>query len=388
MNPPRLVSSLLVASALTFVCTLSSCDKQLSPSEGFLKLYRLTPEELRSECGSSKFYYEGFLAKNDDSRDFHYIDRFHRDIVFRFTGDDDHGWHSLGVWDNVKWPSVGNEIAVSDVFSRMPCLGTLAASRSLQPSIRSHNPTLVLASFREALPQVEPIHVDNLSLDPIKPIQPLPNEGVPSTATNVGVSSSINVGGGNNGVSFGSSSGGGSGGGQETARTIVAPCIDDDDINPCNIVDAAKFVSEFEQAITAAKRGRMDVLTDWLARSIGRNVKIVQLPSLEVDRAKVIQAIFRLEFQSINLVAQNMRSGVDRLVPFDWDSAQEKEKKLAAAQAGEQTRTSKWKSAAEETGSSSLALSGSNHGHLIVKTGRAYRDLQNVHISASRFDSN
>jgi len=131
-----------------------------------------------------------------------------------------------------------------------------------------------------------------------------------------------------------------------------------------------------KQAITAEQNNDFQDAMDALAR---HGVLIVQLPDLEVDRAKAVQAIFQMEAKAINIVTATLRADISKLVPFEWDTPAEQAQKLAAVQQDDRDRRTAWKQAVEANRPASNYSSGST----MRFQSEAYQQLVQIHISGN-----
>lgn len=111
------------------------------------------------------------------------------------------------------------------------------------------------------------------------------------------------------------------------------------------------------QAIEAEKENNFEDAMDRLTK---HGVLIVQLPDLEMDRAEVVKEIFRLEAQTINLVAARLRDDVGKLEPFPSDSAEVQREKMDVVERDDRERRELWKRAIEENRPSGAGSSDSS----------------------------
>lgn len=353
---------LVIAAAL---CVYLYSRRDSGPADAFNQIRNLTPEDLESRCGAPTQDVDGVLVEKDGIRDLHYRDSQGAEIVFRFISADDRDtWESLGAWSDAALPAdLGKPLDSAEAIQRMPCVANADSASNSEINevasasalaIRANHP---MAAFVAAGPQDFPGEAP----EPPRPPSGLPGGSVPGPIGpgSPGPLPSPGVGPGlEPGPGPGPGPGAGPGPGPDSpvhTLPVVLPCPPDAD--PCEILDQVEFIAEMRQAIEAEKENNFEDAMDRLTK---HGVLIVQLPDLEMDRAEVVKEIFRLEAQTINLVAARLRDDVGKLEPFPSDSAEVQREKMDVVERDDRERRELWKRAIEENRPSGAGSSDSS----------------------------
>jgi hypothetical protein len=359
---------------------------------GFVGIQQLRPDSLRMFCGTPTR--EDIVQELGNSiLDIHYHDSSGRDILFRFisTRSEPHDWHDfngLGAWEQADIPAnFGEQVSNLDAVRRMPCLARIflrdsaGSSGFLGTPGKPNVPSEALASF--SVKSV--LFAWNLQqVDPTRPEPPKPQPPI-GPGGNGGLSGGTTFGGGPHDYGLrdwhlggidpgiGGSDGGGS---LPKVQPVFIPCpstMGSTIKSTCELIEAAQFVRDMNGAYGSATSlfgtepndpwGRFERLVNKLS---GYDPIIIEMPESLADRAKVMDEIFRLEVQIINLVSIELKFGVDRLSPFSQDSEPEKRRKLQVVKDDERSRRDLWKKATENAppAKSLREIStGSSEGH-------------------------
>jgi len=111
----------------------------------------------------------------------------------------------------------------------------------------------------------------------------------------------------------------------------------------------------------------------------GRELIVVQLPELELDREQTIKEILHLDIKVTNIVTQKLRSDLARLTPFRTDSPEEVRRKWLAVQEDEKQLRSLWRDAIatarqESSAIQDLASASSASGGSRIPLDRRFAD--------------
>ncbi len=166
----------------------------------------------------------------------------------------------------------------------------------------------------------------------------------------------------------------GSGGGDDPLGPPVPvwiPCPnlvpeENEDAFPCNLVDGIEFAQRLAKDMTGTDP--LARLSERIRKLTGGN-DVIFLKMAEVDRERTIYKIIKLEVQSINIVTEKLRKDTNSLMPFYWDSADEKARKLEAVQHDEKERRDTWSTGVQEARNSVTTVSkdsGDDH-HSVVR---------------------
>jgi hypothetical protein len=128
----------------------------------------------------------------------------------------------------------------------------------------------------------------------------------------------------------------------------MIPCPSDDDSSPCAAIEGLQLASDFTQAMEAKDRNLFDELVDRLGDLAGLDIHIVHMPAQLADREEVIKAIIHLDLWAINTVTAKLRSDLQRLTPFHWDSPEEAARRQNEAIEHSRMVVRLWKAAAEQ----------------------------------------
>jgi len=390
------------------------------PSQGpeqFNAVANLTPDDLKSRCGTPENDTSGVVADGAGIRDLIYRDSNSNEIVFRFITEDDSTWESLGAWEQVNAPKdLGTPVDALEAARRMPCAAKTGSNTASLFSLREAGAaggwTTALAvlvspqepQFQEpvpppppepAMPPPMPAPMPAPMPSPM-PAPPMPAAmpsampaALPPDSTHPPVGRTESPGQGHSRGSEpdlspndGQKPGDGLGPGGEppeapqAANPVVLPCPSDAD--PCEWLSYAQFAAEMNQAIEAERANDFQAALDQLTQ---HGVILVQLPALEVDRAAAVKAIAQLEVKAINIVEARLRDDVAKLVPFQNDSADEKAQKMAVVQKDDQERRQLWKQSVESN-SSQETESSSSGGNLRFKS-EAYQQAMQIHLTGN-----
>jgi hypothetical protein len=356
----------------------------LSP-EQFHSILTLTPQDLEARCGHPEQDTSGVVVQDDGIRDLRYHDAGGAEMVFRFISDDGKNWQSLGAWDQVNAPDdLGAPLPASETARRLPCAAKTEASTSslnIPHGRRQRGGTEVyLAVILLGRPiQDIPIPEQKMPTPPTPTMPSIPTQ----TPTPIPMTTTGPIpypGGPPPSEEPEPEPGPGPGPGPESpaVRTpMTLPCRSES--GPCELLQYAQFVAEFNQAIRAE---RENDFVNAMNRLTQHGVMMVQLPALEVSRAQAVKAVVQLEVKAINLVEARLRDDVASLVPFSSEPSEVKAQKMAVVEQDDQQRRKMWKHAVESN-LPAVSTSHSSSGNTMRFNSDAYQQLVQIHLTGN-----
>jgi len=316
-----------------------------------LAMFYLTPESLTQTCGAPDQDLTGRIVDDDGIRELQYTDSSGRSIAFRFIQDfaAPGKWNEIGAWADVQdSSSLGGNIEDLDAVSHMPCLlqtSQVSAASSTAP-LQS---TMELAFWNGG-----PVPYRNISLQEQEqggrtvPDQPMPPYTPPPFS---GPQLNLKPNLGRFPPPDGGSGSSGDGDGSQGPKPVVVPCISSSsegaDLDVCELVSDVKFLRDLQT--TFYSKSAYTSLDEMTTKLTGRDFRVVNMPALTLDRAQAVKAIFQLEVQVVNAVAARLQVFEASLTPFQWDTAEDKARKMDMVRQDEKERRSMWAQAIESS---------------------------------------
>lgn len=284
-------------------------QKPPNPFHTVQSVLSVTPDQLKSRCGTPSQDTNGVVIPGDGIRDLYYNAGGINEVVFRFiSADNGQTWQSLGGWIKVdEVGELGIPIDASDTARRLACVDKADESALSLPGdpFLPANPaarTGLSSSLSIILPATL---ATSLDFDPV----PLPSASSETSA--------------------------------DTRQSALA-CPPD--AGPCELLTYSEFQALLNQAIQAERDNDYESAAQVFT---GHGNLFVQLPASEAERSDAIPNIFKLEVKLLYVVESSLREDLGKLTGVSTDSPASQALKVAAVVQADQARRKLWKQSVE-----------------------------------------